>query len=50
MTTTEYLVSPPCKDRSKHFTEVFEASAVILVREMGVKRAGEILRQYESRM
>ncbi len=36
--------------RSKHFTHEFEAFAVTLMREMPVKRAGQILGESDTRM
>ena len=38
-----YRVTPPWEGRSKHFTQEFEAFAMTLMREMPVKRAGQIL-------
>jgi transposase len=43
-------VTPPWEGRSKHFTQEFEASAVTLMREMPVKRAGQILGESDTRM
>ena len=40
----------PWERRSKHFTQEFEALAVTLMREMAVKRAGQILCESDSRM
>ena len=40
---TVYRVPPPWEGHSKHFTQEFEAFAVTLMREMPVKRAGQIL-------
>jgi transposase len=45
-----YRVTPPWERRSKHFTQEFEASAVTLMREMPVKRAGQILGESATRM
>ena len=45
-----YRVTPPWEGRSKHFTQEFEASALTLIREMPVKRAGRILGESDSRM
>jgi transposase len=45
-----HRVIPSWDGRSKHFTQEFEASAVTLMREMPVKRAGEILCEGDSRM
>jgi hypothetical protein len=40
---TVYRVIQPWEGRSKHFTQDFEAFARTLMREMPVKRAGQIL-------
>lgn len=45
-----YRVTPPWEGRSKHFTREFEAFALTLIREMPVKRAGEILGETDHRM
>lgn len=45
-----YRVTPPWEGRSKHFTREFEAFALTLMREMPVKRAGEILGETDHRM
>jgi transposase len=45
-----YRVTPPWEGRSKHFTQEFEAFAVTLMREMPVKRAGQILGESDTRM
>ncbi len=45
-----YRVTPPWEGRSKHFTQKFEAFALTLMREMPVKRAGQILGESDSRM
>ncbi len=45
-----YRVTPPWEGRSKHFTQEFEAFALTLMREMPVKRAGEILGESDQRM
>ncbi len=45
-----YRVTPPWEGRSKHFTQEFDAYAVTLMREMPVKRAGQILGECDSRM
>ena len=47
---TVYRVPPPWEGRSKHCTQDFEAFALTLMREMPVKRAGEILGESDSRM
>jgi transposase len=38
-----YRVKPPWEGRSKHFTEEFEAFALTLMREMPMKKVGEIV-------
>ncbi len=45
-----YRVTPPREGRSKHSTQEFEAFAVTLMREMPVKRAGQILGESDTRM
>lgn len=45
-----YRVTPPWEGRSKHFTREFEGFALTLMREMPVKRAGEILGESDQRM
>lgn len=45
-----YRVTPPWEGRSKHFTREFEAFALTLMREMPVKRAGEIMGETDHRM
>jgi transposase len=45
-----YLVTPPWEGRSKHFTQEFEPFAVTLMREIPVKRAGQILGETDARM
>ena len=45
-----FRVTPPWEGRSKHFTQEFEAFALTLMREMPVKRAGQILGESDSRM
>jgi len=45
-----YRVMPPWEGRSKHFTKEFEAFALTLVREMPVKKAGEILGETDQRL
>jgi transposase len=47
---TIYRVSPPWEGRGKHFTKEFEAFALTLMREMPVKKAGEILGETDQRM
>ena len=41
--STVYRVTPPWEGRSKHFTQEFEAVALTLMREIPVKRSGQIL-------
>jgi hypothetical protein len=36
-------VKPPWEGKSKHFTEEFEAFALTLMREMPMKKVGEIV-------
>lgn len=43
-------MTPPWEGRSKHFTREFGAFAVTLMREVPVKRAGQILGKSDSRM
>ena len=45
-----YRVPPSWEGRSKHFTQEFEAFAVTLMREIPVKRAGQILGESDTRM
>lgn len=45
-----YRVTPPWEGRSRHFTKGFEAFALTLMREMPVKKAGEILGETDTRM
>jgi transposase len=45
-----YRVTPHWEGRSKHFTQDFEAFALTLMREMPVKRAGQILGESDTRM
>jgi transposase len=45
-----YRVTPPWEGRSKHFSKEFEAFALTLLREMPVKKAGEILGETDQRM
>ena len=47
---TIYRVTPPWEGRSKHFSKEFEAFALTLMREMPVKKAGEILGETDQRM
>jgi transposase len=45
-----YRVKPPWEGGSKHFTREFEAFALTLMREMPVKKAGEILGESDKRL
>lgn len=45
-----YRVTPPWEGLSKHFTKEFEAFALTLMREMPVKKAGEILGETDQRL
>ena len=45
-----YRVTPPWEGRSKHFSKEFEAFALTLMREMPVKKAGEILGENDQRL
>jgi transposase len=45
-----YRVTPPWEGRSKHFTREFEAFALTLLREIPVKKAGEILGETDHRL
>jgi transposase len=45
-----YRVTPPWEGRSKHFSKEFEAFALTLMREMPVKKAGQILGENDQRM
>jgi transposase len=45
-----YRVTPPWEGRSKHFSKEFEAFALTLMREMPVKKAGEILGETDQRL
>jgi transposase len=45
-----YRVTPPWQGSCKHFTQESEAFAVTLMREMPVKRAGQILGESDTRM
>jgi len=45
-----YRVTPPWEGRSKHFTDEFEAFALTLIKEMPVKKAGEILGETDKRL
>jgi transposase len=43
-------VTPPWEGRSKHFTQEFEAFAMPFMREMPVKRVGQILDERDTRI
>jgi transposase len=43
-------VTPSWEGRIEHFSQQLEAFAVTLIREMPVKRAGQILGESDSRM
>lgn len=45
-----YRVKPPWEGQSKHFTREFEAFALTLMREMPVKKAGDILGESDKRL
>jgi transposase len=45
-----YQVKPPWEGRSKHFTQEFEGFALTLMREMPVRKAGEILGETDQRL
>src|SRR6266704_1412633 len=45
-----YRVTPPWEGRSKHFSKEFEAFALTLMREMPVKKAGEIMGETDQRL
>lgn len=45
-----YRVKPPWEGKSKHFTGEFEAFALTLMREMPVKKAGQILGETDRRL
>ncbi len=45
-----YRVNPPWEGRSKHFTQGFGCFAVTLIREMPVKRTGQILDESDTRV
>lgn len=45
-----YRVTLPWEGKSKHFTQDFEAFALTLMREMPVKKAGEILGETDKRL
>jgi transposase len=47
---TVYRVIRPWEGRSKHFTKEIKAFALILMREMPVKRAGQIFGESDSRI
>ena len=45
-----YQVKPPWEGLSLHFTSAFEALALLLMREMPVKKAGEVVRETDTRL
>lgn len=45
-----YRVQPPWEGLSKHFSREFEAFALMLMKEMPVKKAGEILGETDQRL
>jgi len=45
-----YRVKPPWEGKSKHFTEEFEAFALTLMREMPMKKVGEIVQVDDMRL
>lgn len=45
-----HRVAPPWKGLSKHFTKAFEAYALLLAREMPIKRAAEIIGASDTRL
>ena len=45
-----YRVTPPWEGPRKHFTQQFEAFALTLMRQMPVKRTGQILGESDTRM
>ncbi|MDA1088030.1 MAG: ISL3 family transposase [Verrucomicrobia bacterium] len=45
-----YQVQAPWEGLSLHFTAAFEAMALLLMREMPVKKAGEIIRESDTRL
>jgi transposase len=45
-----YRVKPPWEGRSKHFTQEFEAFALTLMREMPMKKVGEIVEVDDMRL
>ena len=45
-----YRVTPPWEGRSKHFSKEFEAFALTLMREMPVKKVGEIMGETDQRL
>lgn len=49
-TVKTYRVTPPWEGKSKHFTHEFEAFALTLIKEMPVKKAGEILGETDKRL
>jgi transposase len=47
---TVWTVPVPWEGKGKHFTKDFEAFALTLMREMPVKRAGQILGEHDTRL
>jgi len=47
---TVWTVRVPWEGKGKHFTKDFEAFALTLMREMPVKRAGQILGEHDTRL
>ncbi|MFC1460913.1 ISL3 family transposase [Verrucomicrobiota bacterium] len=45
-----YQVKAPWEGLSMHFTEAFEALALLLMREMPVKKAGEVMHEIDTRL
>ena len=45
-----YRVTPPWEGQSKHFSKEFEAFALTLMREMPVKKVGEIMGETDKRL
>jgi len=45
-----YQVQAPWEGLSRHFTGAFEAMALLLMREMPVKKTGEIVRETDTRL
>lgn len=45
-----YQVKAPWEGLSLHFTSAFEALALLLMREMPAKKAGEVVREHDTRL